>query len=47
MSGGNRLIDVRKRLRNARPQAGVWATAIVVRHPLTEHPSEMGFVQRD
>jgi hypothetical protein len=32
MSGGNQLIGVRKRLWNARSQAGVWTTSIVVGH---------------
>jgi len=47
MSGGDRPINVSNRVRNARTQAGAWATSIVVRHPLTEHPSKIGFVQRD
>ena len=42
MSGGNQLIGVSKRLRNGRPQAGVWAISIVVGHPFTKSPPEMG-----
>ena len=47
MTGGRELIPVGHRLWNARSQAGVWTTSIVVGHPFTKHPSEMGLVHRD
>ena len=47
MTGGHRLISVRKRLWKARSQAGMWTTSIVVGHPFTKGPSEMGLVHRD
>jgi hypothetical protein len=29
--------DIGRRIRNARPKAGMWATAIVMHNPLSKH----------
>ena len=47
MTGGRELIRVGHRLWNARSQAGVWTTSIVVGHPFTKGAPEMGLVHRD
>ena len=47
MTGGRELIRVGHRLWNARSQAGVWTTSIVVGHPFTKNAPEMSLVHRD
>jgi hypothetical protein len=46
MPGGHELIRVGQRMWNARSQAGVWTTSVIVRHPFTKGPSEMFLVCR-
>ena len=47
MTAGRELIRVGHRLWNARSQAGVWTTSIVVGYPFTKSAPEMGLVHRD
>src|SRR4051812_43927994 len=47
MTDGRERIRVGHRLGNAGAQAGVWTTSIVVGHPFTKGPPEMGLVHRD
>jgi hypothetical protein len=47
MPGGHELIRVGQRMWNARSQAGVWTTSVIVRHPFTKGPSEMFLVHGD
>ena len=47
MPGEHELIRVGRRMWNARSQAGVWTTSVIVLHPFTKDPSEVFLVQRD
>src|SRR3954451_7875382 len=47
MTDAHGLIRVGHWLGNARSQAGVWTTAIVVGRPFTKDASEMSLVHRD
>ena len=47
MTGGHELIRFGQRMWNARSQAGVWTTSVIVRHPFAKDPSEMCLVNRD
>jgi len=42
-----RLHSIRRRIRKARPQAAVWAAAIVMRDPQSKDPSEMPLIERN
>jgi hypothetical protein len=47
MTGGHDVVAFGRRIWNARFQAGVWATPVIVGHPFAKDPSEMFLVERD
>ena len=47
MTGGHELIRFGQPMWNARSQAGVWTTSVIVGHPFAKNPSEMCLVNRD
>ena len=47
MTVGHDVVACGRRISNARSQAGVWPTAVIVGYPFAKDPSEMSLVDRD